>query len=132
MLLDLRHYIPCKALIRFLGQNNHQHPQSYRVILERSACRESKSKSKMLEQKRKSEQWPLFLEVPCYTGPQLMRNISTKELIPLSKIIIFVSEIQHKVQPTPNTQLNEWLNTTNNKIGCLYKVRADDEKNLSK
>ena len=86
----------------------------------------------MLEQKRKSEQWPLFLEVPCYTGPQLMRNISTKELIPLSKIIIFVSEIQHKVQPTPNTQLNEWLNTANDKIGCLYKVRADDEKNLSK
>lgn len=86
----------------------------------------------MLEQKRKSERWPLFLEVPCYTGPQLMRNISTKELIPTSKIIIFVSEIQHKVQPTPNTQLNEWLNTTNDKIGCLYKVRADDEKNLSK
>ena len=86
----------------------------------------------MLEQKRKSEQWPLFLEVLFYTGPQLMRNISTKELILPSKIIIFVSEIQHKAQPTPNTQLNEWLNTTNDKIGCLYKVRADDEKNLSK
>lgn len=86
----------------------------------------------MLEQKIKSEQWPLFLEVLFYTGSQLMRNISTKELIPHSKIIIFVSEIQHKVQLTPNTQLNEWLNTTNDKIGCLYKVRADDEKNLSK
>lgn len=86
----------------------------------------------MLEQNRKSEQWPLFLEVLFYTDPQLMRNVSTKELIPPSKIIIFVSEIQHKVQPTPNTQLNEWLNTTNDKIGCLYKVRADDEKNLSK
>lgn len=86
----------------------------------------------MLEQKRKSEQWPLFLEALCYTGPQLMRNVSTKELIPPSKIIIFVSEIQHKMQPTPNTQLNEWLNTTKDKIGCLYKVRADDEKNLSK
>ena len=86
----------------------------------------------MLEQNRKSERRPLFLEVPCYTGPQLMRNVSTKELIPPSKIIIFVSEIQHKVQLTPNTQLNEWLNTTNDKLGCLYKVRADDEKNLSK
>lgn len=86
----------------------------------------------MLEQNRKSERRPLFLEVLFYTGPQLMRNVSTKELIPPSKIIIFVSEIQHKVQLTPNTQLNEWLNTTNDKIGCLYKVRADDEKNLSK
>lgn len=74
----------------------------------------------------------MFLEVLFYIDPQLMRNISIKELIPPSKIIIFVSEIQHKVQPTPNTQLNEWLNTTNDKIGCLYKVRADDEKNLSK
>ena len=61
-----------------------------------------------------------------------MRNVSTKELILPSKIIIFVSEIQHKVQLTPNTQLNEWLNTTNDKIGCLYKVRTDDEKSLSK
>lgn len=86
----------------------------------------------MLEQNRKSERRPLFLEVLFYTGPQLMRNVSTKELIPPSKIIIFVSEIQHKVQLTPNTQLNEWLNTTNDKIGCLYKVRADDEKSLSK
>lgn len=86
----------------------------------------------MLEKKRKSERWPSLFEVLCYTGPQLMRNIFTKELISPSMIIIFASEIQQAVQPTPNTQLNEWLNTTNNKWDVYIMLKEDDEKNLTK
>lgn len=47
-------------------------------------------------------------------------------------IIIFASEIQQAVQPTPNTQLNEWLNITNNKWDVYIMLKEDDEKNLAK